>query len=190
MPDPSNKPHLCEMCSSDISGSHPNRKCCPACVREKRRVYEAALKKRRYRSDSAYRETVLKRNQKYSKKSRDKINARQRSKRAAEGSGWRYNVWRRKKYKNDPNFREMIRIGNASRHGLRKHIPTLAERDGPNCQHCGKRCADLIVGVWMAHGGTHVDHVIPRAKGGGEDVSNLQLLCASCNTSKRDRVIG
>lgn len=29
-----------------------------------------------------------------------------------------------------------------------------------------------------------VDHVVPLARGGSDDLSNLQLLCAHCNTTK------
>ncbi len=32
-----------------------------------------------------------------------------------------------------------------------------------------------------------VDHVVPRAKGGGDHIENLQLLCSHCNRTKGDR---
>lgn len=33
----------------------------------------------------------------------------------------------------------------------------------------------------------HVDHIVPRSKGGGDDLSNFQSLCVTCNTNKRDK---
>lgn len=34
---------------------------------------------------------------------------------------------------------------------------------------------------------THVDHIKPKAKGGTDEPSNLQPLCAPCHDAKTDR---
>lgn len=49
------------------------------------------------------------------------------------------------------------------------------------CVYCGPglRCPD---GVKHAQ----VDHVVPRSKGGGNELGNLVLACFTCNSLKRD----
>ena len=49
----------------------------------------------------------------------------------------------------------------------------LVEHYGPTCQHCQADEAKLVL-----------DHVIPVAKGGLSELTNMQLLCAECNTAK------
>ena len=48
-------------------------------------------------------------------------------------------------------------------------------RDGYQCQVCG----DLVHGKRA-----HVDHIVPKSKGGSDEVTNLQTLCASCHSKK------
>lgn len=56
---------------------------------------------------------------------------------------------------------------------VRKYV---FERNRYQCQSCGKtqREAQLTI-----------DHIIPLAKGGSNDVSNLQTLCLPCNQKKQ-----
>ncbi|KKN88436.1 hypothetical protein LCGC14_0249990 [marine sediment metagenome] len=49
---------------------------------------------------------------------------------------------------------------------------TVLQLDEFGCRRCGSG-SDLTV-----------DHITPIAKGGSNDVSNLQTLCRSCNSSK------
>lgn len=46
------------------------------------------------------------------------------------------------------------------------------------CDLCGVSADDRAL---------EVDHILPRSKGGSDEISNLQALCYSCNAMKRDR---
>ena len=50
---------------------------------------------------------------------------------------------------------------------------------GGKCALCGASSKDGFV--------MHVDHVIPRSKGGKSTIDNLQVLCDVCNIGKSDR---
>jgi hypothetical protein len=51
---------------------------------------------------------------------------------------------------------------------------TVLHRDAFICQYCGDAA-------------THVDHVMPRSRGGSDDLANLVAACAPCNFLKRNR---
>ena len=59
--------------------------------------------------------------------------------------------------------------------GLRYEI---LKRAGGRCELCGVSHDEVPLDV---------DHIVPRAKGGDNDPSNLQVLCRTCNAQKRDR---
>ena len=44
-----------------------------------------------------------------------------------------------------------------------------------------------LCGISADQKALEVDHIVPRNNGGGDDQSNLQALCYSCNAMKRDR---
>lgn len=54
----------------------------------------------------------------------------------------------------------------------------VLRRDKYRCRACGR---DSSHGVTL-----EIDHIIPVAKGGGTEFSNLQTLCFDCNRGKRD----
>lgn len=53
-------------------------------------------------------------------------------------------------------------------------IRALAETQKHRCAWCRT----------SIRGGFHADHIIPLAKGGGNSIRNIQLLCAPCNLKK------
>lgn len=55
------------------------------------------------------------------------------------------------------------------------------KRDGFTCQYCGTRPPDVIL---------ELDHIEPRAVGGGNDNINLITSCFDCNRGKGKRELG
>ncbi len=54
----------------------------------------------------------------------------------------------------------------------------VLKRAGGRCELCGVSHDEVALDV---------DHIVPRAKGGANDWSNLQVLCRTCNAQKSDR---
>lgn len=58
----------------------------------------------------------------------------------------------------------------------------LRERDGCHCAYCG---VALVEDDPMR--GESLDHLVPRSRGGSDDLENLALSCRSCNSQKGTR---
>lgn len=55
----------------------------------------------------------------------------------------------------------------------------VLERDGYKCVNCGK---NVTVST------SHIDHIIPKSKGGTEDLMNLRTLCPECHAKRHPKV--
>jgi 5-methylcytosine-specific restriction endonuclease McrA len=64
----------------------------------------------------------------------------------------------------------------------------IFERDGWACKLCGQAVALFRSRIWPGSSRYvpvgHVDHFVPRARGGQNDPENLRLLCETCNESR------
>ena len=54
------------------------------------------------------------------------------------------------------------------------------KRDGFKCQYCGRSAPEVIL---------EVDHIIPVAEGGKNDIINLITACKDCNRGKGKRLL-
>jgi len=55
----------------------------------------------------------------------------------------------------------------------------LLEKFGRQCAYCGGASGDEVL---------NIDHVVPRSRGGSDRVSNLAVVCRTCNEAKGNRM--
>jgi hypothetical protein len=68
------------------------------------------------------------------------------------------------------------------RNPISKRIRVLVfERDNFQCCFCGDKPPNAII---------HVDHIIPRSRGGPDTLNNFATLCEDCNKGKSDLYLG
>jgi len=91
------------------------------------------------------------------------------------------------KYHEGKISREILLKGNLEESYKRRTIPlnirwAVLKRDNYTCVKCGKSPAkDRDIDI-------EVDHIKPIAKGGTNEIDNLQVLCNSCNQGKKDKL--
>lgn len=94
----------------------------------------------------------------------------------------------------DPTTRRRLRLDAAycskCVRAARKYVTAerVAAEDGTDCKLCGLP-VDLSVAS-PSRLAASVDHIVPRALGGGDERENLQLAHRGCNSSKGHRYVG
>lgn len=53
------------------------------------------------------------------------------------------------------------------------------KRDNWRCLSCGRSADENVI--------LHIDHIIPRSKGGKDELNNYQTLCETCNIGKSNK---
>ncbi|HET8630540.1 MAG TPA: HNH endonuclease [Thermomicrobiales bacterium] len=59
----------------------------------------------------------------------------------------------------------------------------IERRAGERCEYC--RAPQRVF-----NGPLHVEHIVPRSRGGADDLANLALSCSACNLAKGAAVEG
>jgi hypothetical protein len=154
--------------------------------RERSRRWSANNRERRRESNARYRAENLDRERARSRESWAKWNSQNPETRLESQKKWRAEnpdkqLNHQKKWR-DANP-ERMRAYNARRRARKRgaagthtadDIAAILRRQRGKCLNCRislKR-------------GFHVDHIMPLARGGSDNPSNIQLLCPSCNLSK------
>lgn len=68
-----------------------------------------------------------------------------------------------------------------------ERLSEIFDKTDGKCRHCGKQLAFGNRGKNGNRGAWHVDHSVPRSKGGTDNLRNLWALCIGCNLDKSDR---
>ena len=56
----------------------------------------------------------------------------------------------------------------------------LLKKDGPVCRYCGRT---------VDPADTHLDHIVPKSRGGSGRTSNFAMACTWCNMLKMDHML-
>ena len=150
---------------------HPRGNRTPEGARKDSRLWRSRNPERKVESDRLYREN-------------------NREKRRVSGRAWheankkKINLKSADYRKNNPDkdveykHRRRARLSGASGGHSSEDIRGLLEQQNSRCEACRIRLA--VKGKRKYH----VDHMVPLSRGGSDDVSNLQLLCQTCNQRK------
>lgn len=123
-------------------------------------------KRDRYATDAAYRAEKLTIANNYYKENRDEVVRKRNARYAADPTS----------QKAASSLQRAKKLSAEGTHGA-QDIDRIRKSQKDRCGFCRRK---LI-------GKGHIDHITALTKGGSNWPNNLQILCASCNTSKSNR---
>lgn len=175
--EPCSRGHIAERMVS-------NRACC-ICLSDKRKAQIAANPEQRRTSKANSRKKNLEQYQ-ATGRANYAANAEHRAAKMREYRAANPDRIKATKKKTYAKTYDLILARNRKRRAAERNAPgSHAAQDIVDIRKLQRdRCAICEVPL---HGGGQIDHVIPLAKGGSDDRSNLQLACGPCNSRKRDK---
>lgn len=184
---------VCPDCGAVVARGSPRQIRCKDCAKKRQADRFTAWRK----ANPAKMRAHVSR---WQKANRDKVSSRGRRYREAHPE--RIKTRRRRAYRDDPDkAREAVRQwrqanparardASAKRRAryLQAYIAPVTKFDIARMMaEQGGKCAVPGCGASLA-ASYHVDHIIPLAKGGTHEPSNVQLMCPSCNCSKGSKL--
>ena len=166
----------------------------------------------RYRNDSEYREAQLeKKRDRYQEDTDYRESVKERTREHYRNDS-EYREKKRERMRNDPEYRDKVNREATKRHMERYHTDpefkakcnkirvehrakSRAATIGEHLERQNYICAgaEIYDGCEQqldADSGVHIDHILPRSRGGSNDLSNLQAMCPPCNFSKGAQTMG
>ena len=180
---------LTKDCNYDLSGSHGNKRYCTPCAKERQReVKRLCTENRRKRPEvqayiqqynKAYKQSEGGRsaNAKYNESERGRAKSIKRNR--SQHTRDLRKIYRQTEHwkvqnRNNVNSRRARKLNQSG--VVTRTLTDMVIEQGYICNLCNKVFENVLEFT--------IDHIVPLARGGLHDDSNLQALCAFCNGSK------